>query len=68
MTICTCDPDFPCECNPTRMVKRDCGRHYGPETGPCRKCAYEGELRRTHPKAFQAGGTPYIALLGEVIP
>jgi hypothetical protein len=54
-----------------KMIKRDCGEHWGhprPDgDNHCDKCAYIGKHRAEHPECYQAGGTPFIALLGDVV-
>lgn len=31
---------------PIKLVPKDCGRHYGTEPGPCRKCGHHDRLRK----------------------
>lgn len=53
----------------TRLVKKDCGIHFGPQPGPCSKCSHFANLM-ADPK-FRAGlqydGTPWNAVLGEIV-
>jgi hypothetical protein len=54
---------------PTVYVKLDCGQHYGVrkpgESLACVKC---GHFAATYnPKYYQANGTPYAALIGEIV-
>ena len=50
-----------------KLVKKDCGLHYGEKPGPCRKCQHETTQRREHPERYQYDGTPWAALLGGVV-
>lgn len=54
-----------------RLIKRDCGIHSGPPRANgdngCRKCGYINQHREEHPECYQAGGTPYVALLGNKV-
>ncbi len=49
------------------LVPLACGIHYSAnperEGKPCWKCKHEAELKRKFPNSFQAGGTPYSALI-----
>lgn len=55
--------------NPVKLTPKDCGKHYGKESGPCKKCAYfarqEAEDRRKG--LLMHNGTPWIMLLGDVV-
>lgn len=52
-----------------KLVRKDCGKHWGKEKGPCSKCAYFARLESDPKwrKAHQHNGTPWIAVLGEVV-
>lgn len=50
----------------TKMVLKDCGKHYGSEPGKCSKCAYFASPEYNTPKrraGRQYGGAPWIAVL-----
>lgn len=56
-----------------KLVKKDCGKHWGAEPGPCSKCAYFRELESSpkyakYRKGLQYNGTPWIAVLGPPVP
>ena len=57
--------------NEKSMIKRDCGIHWGkPRSNgdnQCVKCINELKHRTRNPKCYQADGTPFIALIGEVV-
>lgn len=51
--------------DPVKMIKLDCGRHWGSPNGgsKCRKCPHINAQRMTRSECCQAGGTPYLALV-----
>jgi len=54
-----------------RWYSLACGKHYTPYANKkgkkCSKCAYLAEFNAKYRQYFQAGGTPYIALIGEIV-
>lgn len=56
--------------NPIKLVKLDCGKHFGLKGGKCSKCSYFNELQNSskykkYRKGLQYSGTPWVAILEE---
>lgn len=48
------------------LVKKDCGIHWGMESGPCKKCSLNAKYKASG--GLQYGGTPWAAVLGDKAP
>ena len=51
-----------------KLVKKDCGIHWGMTSGPCRKCGANANVSAKHRAGLQYGGTPWAAVLGDEAP
>lgn len=50
-----------------KHVLKDCGKHYGIKSGPCSKCCMNANKSLAYRQGFQAGDTPYVALIGRPV-
>ena len=52
-----------------KLVRKDCGKHWGRKPGPCQKCPYFAkQLAEEQRQGYlQHNGTPWIAVLGPVV-
>lgn len=63
--VITAETKEPDETNPIKLVKKDCGIHFGHEPGPCSKCLHHDD-QISNPKfrkGLQYSGTPFNALI-----
>lgn len=53
------------------LIKLNCGLHHGyrkeKDSLDCKKCTNHYEKIRKNPKAYQYDGTPWVAVIGEII-
>jgi hypothetical protein len=51
-----------------KLVKKDCGKHFGEQAGPCAKCGhFARQLAKPEFRAgLQYGGTPWNAVTGPI--
>lgn len=49
----------------TKLVKKDCGKHYGHAAGPCSKCtSHDSNMSRPEYRlGVQSSGTPWNAVI-----